>query len=251
MLPRLRFGGYFWQVKFDLRTHVYNDMQRVLLGETIAIGRKYLGGSTGGPFAQVLRAPTVCPGVSNAQSWPSGGPGATLKMKMTAKLRTSDLRLRTKLVLSFVVIIATLSCATLLAVRHVAKKHLQQEIVSETETSVLTFLAMLHEHQNALNRKADLLATLADLTYFDSGTFEQSTDNPLETDGSDLVVLADGNHQIMTLHTTNPRFTPTIAQGLLLRSIAKKSTTDWWYDGESLYQVAVEPVHRRPAEDNS
>src|SRR5277367_4690774 len=93
--------------------------------------------------------------------------------------RTSNLRLRTKLVLSFVLIIATLSCATLLAVRHVAKKHLQQEIVSETQTSVLTFMAMLHEHQNALNRKADLLATLADLTYFDSSTFQQSTDNPL------------------------------------------------------------------------
>jgi signal transduction histidine kinase/CheY-like chemotaxis protein len=172
-------------------------------------------------------------------------------MTLTTKLTRSNLRLRTKLVLSFVLIIATLSCATLLAVRHVAKKHLQQEIVSETQNSVLTFLAMLHEHQNALNRKADLLATLADLTYFDSGTFQQSTDNPLETDGSDLVVLADGNHQIMTLHTTNPRFTPTIAQALLLRSIAKKSTTDWWYDGDSLYQVAVEPVHRRPTEDNS
>jgi signal transduction histidine kinase/ActR/RegA family two-component response regulator len=177
--------------------------------------------------------------------------GRTLKMKLTAKLTTSNLRLRTKLVLSFVVIIATLSCATLLAVRHVAKKHLQQEIVSETQTSVLTFLAMLHEHQNALNRKADLLATLADLTYFDSGTFEQSTDNPLETDGSDLVVLADGNHQIVNLHTTNPRLTSAMAQDLMLRSIARHSTKDWWYAGGALYQVAVEPVHRRPNEDNT
>ncbi len=180
-----------------------------------------------------------------------GGAGRALKMTLTAKLTTSNLRLRTKLVLSFVLIIAALSCATLLAVRHVAKKHLQQEIVSETQTSVLTFLAMLHEHQNALDRKADLLATLADLTYFDSDQFQQSTDNPLETDGSDLVVLADGNHQIMTLHTTNPRFTPAIAQSLLLRSVAKKCTKDWWYAGGALYQVAVEPVHRRPNENNS
>jgi signal transduction histidine kinase/CheY-like chemotaxis protein len=172
-------------------------------------------------------------------------------MTLTAKLTTSNLRLRTKLVLSFVLIIAALSCATLLAVRHVAKKHLQQEIVSETQTSVLTFLAMLHEHQNALNRKADLLATLADLTYFDSDTFQRSTDNPLETDGSDLVVLADGNHQIMTLHTTNPRFTSAMAQDQMLHSIAKHSSMDWWYAGGALYQVAIEPVHRRPNEDNS
>src|ERR1700722_15471615 len=172
-------------------------------------------------------------------------------MKLTAKIETSNLRLRTKLVLSFVLIIATLSCATLLAVRHVANRHLQQEIVSETQTSVLTFMAMLHEHQNALNRKADLLATLADLTYFDAATFQQSTDNPLETDGSDLVVLADGNHQLMTLHTTNPRVTAAIAQGLLLSSIAKKTTKDWWYVDGSLYQVAVESVNRRPSADNS
>jgi len=172
-------------------------------------------------------------------------------MKLTAKIETSNLRLRTKLMLSFVLIIATLSCATLLAVRHVAKRHLQQEIVSETQTSVLTFMAMLHEHQNALNRKADLLATLADLTYFDAATFQQSTDNPLETDGSDLVVLADGNHQLMTLHTTNPRITAAIAQGLLLNSIAKKTTKDWWYVDGSLYQVAVESVNRRPSTDNS
>jgi signal transduction histidine kinase/ActR/RegA family two-component response regulator len=172
-------------------------------------------------------------------------------MKLTAKIETSNLRLRTKLVLSFVLIIATLSCATLLAVRHVANRHLQQEIVSETQTSVLTFMATLHEHQSALNRKADLLATLADLTYFDAATFQQSTDNPLETDGSDLVVLADGNHQLMTLHTTNPRVTPAIAQGLLLDSIAKKTTKDWWYVDGSLYQVAVESVNRRPSADNS
>jgi signal transduction histidine kinase len=164
---------------------------------------------------------------------------------------TSNLRLRTKLLLSFVLITAALSCATLLAVRHVAKSHLQQEIVGETQTSVLTYLAMLHEHQLALARKADLLATLADLTYFDEPTFQQSTDNPLETDGSDLVVLADGNHEIMTLHTTNPAFTPAMAQKLLISSVAKKATSDWWFAGGALYQVAVQPVNRRPSPENN
>ena len=164
---------------------------------------------------------------------------------------TSNLRLRTKLLLSFVLITAALSCATLLAVRHVAKSHLQQEIVGETQTSVLTYLAMLHEHQLALARKADLLATLADLTYFDEPTFQQSTDNPLETDGSDLVVLADGNHEIMMLHTTNPAFTPAMAQKLLIGSVAKKATSDWWFAGGALYQVAVQPVNRRPSPENN
>src|SRR5580658_8736129 len=100
-------------------------------------------------------------------------------------------------------------------------------------------------------RNADLLATLADLTYFDEPTFQQSTDNPLETDGSDLVVLADGNHEIMTLHTTNPAFTPAMAQKLLISSVAKKATSDWWFAGGALYQVAVQPVNRRPSPENN
>ncbi len=149
-------------------------------------------------------AATLC--VGNPAPKRAGEPAPALSLTMTLiPDRTSNLRLRTKLVLSFVVIIAALSCVTLLAVRHVAKKHLQQEIVAETQTSTLTFMAMIHEHQIALARKADLLATLADLTALDQGTFQQSTDNAFETDGSDLVVLADDNHQITTLHTTNPR----------------------------------------------
>jgi signal transduction histidine kinase/ActR/RegA family two-component response regulator len=180
----------------------------------------------------------------------AGEPALVLSLTMTLiPDMTSNLRLRTKLVLSFVVIIAALSCVTLLAVRHIAKKQLQQEIVAETQTSTLTFMAMIHEHQIALARKADLLATLANLTALDPDTFQQSTDNAFETDGSDLVVLADDHHQITTLHTTNPRLTSAIAQQLMIASLAKKSTCDWWYAGGSLYQVAVQPVRRLPSAD--
>jgi signal transduction histidine kinase/ActR/RegA family two-component response regulator len=193
---------------------------------------------------------TLCVGNPAPIGAGEAGPALFHTMTLTPG-STSNLRLRTKLVLSFGLIIAALSCATLLAVRHVAKKHLQQEIVAETQTSTLTFLAMIHEHQIALGRKADLLATLADLSGWDESSFQKSTDDPFETDGSDLVVLADGNHQITTLHTTNPRFTVVMAQELLLSSLAKNSTSDWWYAGGALYQVAVQPVHRRESADNS
>ena len=74
-------------------------------------------------------AATLC--VGNPAPKRAGEPAPALSLTMTLiPDRTSNLRLRTKLVLSFVVIIATLSCATLLAVRHVANGHLQQEIVS-------------------------------------------------------------------------------------------------------------------------
>jgi signal transduction histidine kinase len=99
----------------------------------------------------------------------------------------------------------------------------------------------------ALSRKANLLATLAAVTLTDDPTLQDSTDNPLETEGSDLVALADGSNNITALHTTNPHFTVGDAEQLLARSVSRGATSDWWYSGGALYQVVLQPMQRRTA----
>ena len=160
-------------------------------------------------------------------------------------MRQPNLGLRTKFLLSLVLTTTGLSFATLLVVRHLAKKHLQQEIVTEAQNSELTFKALLHQRQAALSRKANLLATLAAVTLTDDPALQDSADNPLETEGSDLVVLTDGDNKITALHTTNPHFTASDAEGLLSRSVSRGATSDWWYAGGALYQVVLQPVQRR------
>ena len=61
----------------------------------------------------------------------------------------SDLRLRTKLLFSYVLITACLSCATLLAVRYSGQNHARQEVAAGAHTSLLTFDVLFHQHQNA------------------------------------------------------------------------------------------------------
>ncbi len=162
--------------------------------------------------------------------------------------KPSSLGLRTKFLLSLVLTTTGLSCATLLVVRHTAKKHLQQEIITDASNSAMTLQLLLHQREALLSRKASLLATLASVTLDDDPALQNSADNPLDTEGSDLVILADGSNKITALHTTNPRFKAADARQLVLHAAGERVGADWWYAGGSLYQIVVQQVKNRAAE---
>jgi signal transduction histidine kinase/CheY-like chemotaxis protein len=158
-----------------------------------------------------------------------------------------SLGLRTKFLLSLVLTTTGLSCATLLVVRHTAKKHLQQEIVTDANNSALTLKLLLHQREAVMNRKASLLAALASVTLDDDPTLQDSADNPLDTEGNDLVILADRHNKITALHATNPSFKTPDAHQLVLHSTGRNGA-DWWYAGGSLYQVVVQHVENQSVE---
>ena len=155
----------------------------------------------------------------------------------------NNLRLRTKLLFSLVLATAGLSCATLLVVRDSGEKHARQEVVAGAHTSLLTFDVLLRQHQKALAQKADLLATSASL----AGDGEdvdatQGFADTLESDGSDLVAVADASDKIVVLHSSESSFRAAEAREMLRRSLDKGATSDWWYVGGSLYQVALQQI---------
>jgi signal transduction histidine kinase/CheY-like chemotaxis protein len=147
---------------------------------------------------------------------------------------------------SLVLTTACLSCATLLVVRYSGQKHAQQDVVAGAHTSLLTFDVLLYQHQKALARKADLLATKAAMA--GDGEDVESTQgsaDTLESDGSDLVAVADRSNKIVVLHASQSRFSTVDARALLGRSLAKGAASDWWYVGGSLYQVALQQIGHR------
>jgi two-component system cell cycle sensor histidine kinase/response regulator CckA len=154
-----------------------------------------------------------------------------------------NLRLRTKFLLSLAVTTAILTCAMLLAVRYSVRKHAQQEVVAEARSSLLTFDALLGEHQKALARKADLLATRASMAG-DDGDVTPGTDDPLESDGSDLIAISDASNNIVVLHSRNASVPLASAREMLARARAKGLTSDWWYVGSALYQVSIQRIGR-------
>jgi len=157
-----------------------------------------------------------------------------------------DLRLRTKLLFFLVPATAVLSCATLLVVSYSGQQHARQEVVASVHTSLLTFAVLLHQHQQALARKADLLATKAAMVGDgeDIDAAQDSSDT-LESDGSDLIAVADASNKIAVLHASQSSFRAVEAQEMLRRSLDKGCVSDWWYVNGSLYQVALQPIGHR------
>jgi signal transduction histidine kinase/CheY-like chemotaxis protein len=153
------------------------------------------------------------------------------------------MRLRTKFLLSLVVVTASLTCATLLVVRQTAGLRALHEVRSDALNTLHTFRVIQHEHQVSLTRRADLLATLAMMRSGDASTVNETGEDPWQSDEYDLMVLADAKGQIVALHSTIPRFPQAAAQESLRRSLGQRETSGWWYSGSRLYQVVMQPFY--------
>ena len=165
------------------------------------------------------------------------------------------LRLRTKFLLSIVLIIVGLTFATLLVVRRTAEKQVERGMEQDTRNSILTFQNLRAERQLEENRQADLLATLPTVKALlspedESPEMKEAAESLWLAGGYELVALADWKGKIVTLHTSAPGFTQADAEEMLSRSQGMGGTGGWWYGNRRLYQVAARPVQFGPATAN-
>ena len=80
-----------------------------------------------------------------------------------SELGLAKARLRTKFLLSLVLLIAALTFATLAVVRHAAEEQVRTAVEQDARNSVRTFQNLRAERQIELDRAAELLATLPEL----------------------------------------------------------------------------------------
>lgn len=149
------------------------------------------------------------------------------------------LRLRTKLLLSFVFLSAGLTSATLLVVRRNAQAQAQRQIEQDARNAILTFQVVQRQQQTALSRKADLLASLAYMRNGDATAIQDASEDPWQSDDCNLFVLADKSGRIVALNSTGASFPVTAAQNMVSRSVNRGETSGWWFSGGSLYQVVL------------
>jgi len=155
----------------------------------------------------------------------------------------ANLRLRTKFLLSLVLIISGLTCATLLVMRHSAQVQMQREIEEAAHNVILTFQVVQQQHQIALSQKADLLATLASMRNGDASTIRDASEDPWGSGDCDLFVIASRTAKITALHTRISDFSPASAELFLFRSLIQENSTGWWFSGSNLYQVVLQPFY--------
>ena len=127
------------------------------------------------------------------------------------------LSLRTKFLLSLVLITAGLTCATLFFVRGTTKVQLQGQVEEDARNAMLTFEVMQQQRQVVLAHKADLLATLAYMRNGAATTIEDVSQDPWQSEECDLFALADSHGKIVALHARFPEPAVSAAEEMLQR----------------------------------
>src|ERR1700678_952474 len=109
-----------------------------------------------------------CPGMNTGMGWKSNSAhvrsvGTALDPQLrwlsTSERLSINLRLRTKFLLSLVLVIAGLTFATLAIVGHGAEEQVRKGIEQDTRNSVATFRNVHTERQIVLNREAEIMST--------------------------------------------------------------------------------------------
>jgi signal transduction histidine kinase/ActR/RegA family two-component response regulator len=158
----------------------------------------------------------------------------------------ANLRLRTKLLLSFVLLSAGLTCATLLVVRRSAQVQMQHQVEQDARNATLTFQVMEHQHQIALSRKADLLASLAYMRNGDATTIKDVSEDPWKSDDCNMFAVADKKGKLIALHSTASVFPTAVTEEMLRRSLSQGNTSAWWINNRIIYQVVLQRFYDGP-----
>jgi signal transduction histidine kinase len=164
------------------------------------------------------------------------------------------LRMRTKFLLSMLLISAGLTCTSLLLVRHSVQKQVRREIFADLRNSVSTFQNFQRERELTLTRSAELLADLPDLralmTTQHEATIQDASSALWRLGGSDLFVLADRTGHVVALHAASPGLTRDMAQESFASTVNDESSGHWWFGGQHLYEVFLRPIYFGAAAEN-
>ena len=156
-------------------------------------------------------------------------------------------RLRTRFLLSMVVITAGLTALSLLVVRHSVESHVREGIVQDLRNSVTTFQNFQHDREVMLTHSAELVAylpiTRSILTAHDPATIQDASKDVWQLTGSDLLVLTNRNGALVALHTKTRGFSREAAQTYFERSLNEEDSSHWWFGSHHLYQTFVQPVY--------
>ena len=162
--------------------------------------------------------------------------------------------LRTKFLLSMLLVSAALTTTTLLVVRATVQNQVRREIQKDLGNSVLTFADFQRQREETLARSAQLLADLPNvralMTTRDRATIQDASSSTWRLAGSDLFVLADPAANIMAMHVSGPGPTTEAVSESLRASLRSGKSPSWWYGNQHLYEVFVQPIYFGGAAEN-
>lgn len=163
----------------------------------------------------------------------------------------ANFKLRTKFLLSFVVVTTLLMCLSLLVVGREAHNQIDQQIEEQSSQAILMFQVMEHQHQISLSHKADLLAALAAMRGGDPTAVASASGDPWQSEDCNLFLMTNARGKVVALQTTQGDFPVTDAERLLKQTLDRHATSAWWASGSQLYQIVLRPVNSGTQQGNA
>ncbi len=161
------------------------------------------------------------------------------------------IRLRTKFLLSMVVVSAALTLTTLLVVRDTVQQEVRLDIQRDLQNSVSAFQSFQRQREVTLERSAALLADLpivrALMTTHDPATIQDASRDLWHLAGSDLLLLADSTGKVMALQAAPQEITVRHGQEFFPSVVSREETRHWWYVEGHLYEVFLQDIYFGPA----
>jgi len=198
-------------------------------------------------------------GISSSADFvnPSTEPVNTSSTTQNPATRLPRLRLRTRFLLSMLVITAGLTTTSLLLVRRSVESNVRQSIAVNLRNSVAAFQDFRHERERMLTSDVALLADLpitrAIMTGPDPVTIQDASQSVWEIANNDLFVLVDRGGKVVALHTKTPGFTREAAEKYFHQSMEEErdASSHWWVGDHHLYQTFIEPIYRGSRTDGT
>jgi signal transduction histidine kinase len=167
------------------------------------------------------------------------------------------LRLRTRFLLSMLLITTGLTTISLLLVQRSIRSNVRQSIAVNLRNSVAAFQDFRHERETMLTSDVALLADLpitrAIMTGSDPLTIQDASQGISQIAAGDLFVMIDRSGRVVALHTKTPGFTKEAAEKYFQQSLDEDrgETSHWWLGEHHLYQAFIEPIYRGSRTDGT
>jgi signal transduction histidine kinase len=167
------------------------------------------------------------------------------------------LRLRTRFLLSMLVITAGLTTTSLLLVRKSVERNVRQSIAVNLRHSVAAFQDFRHERETMLTNDVALLADLPItrniMSASDPVTITDASRDVWQVSKSDLFVLVNASGRVVALHTNSAGLSTDEAEKYFQQSMSvdREETSHWWFGGGHLYQTFIQPIYRGSATEGT
>src|SRR3984893_12161546 len=171
--------------------------------------------------------------------------------------RLPRLRLRTRFLLSMLLITAGLTTTSLLLVQRSILSNQLQGIAHNLRNSVAAFQDFRHERETMLTSDVALLADLpitrAIMTSPDPVTIQDASQDISQIAAIDLFVMVDRTGRVVALHTKTPGFTAEAAEKYFRQSLDddRGESSHWWLGEHHLYQTFIQPIYRGTRTDGT